>query len=112
MKLLIIFFLFFHFSSSAQPLSTGTYNFRYCDLEYNKCISICKVIIKGSSIRIIATKELSKSLTGITAGEVLEKGTLVKTKTGKWTIKKTGEKITPEDELLYIDFKRREVWRL
>lgn len=111
MKNLIICFLFFHFSSSAQPLKTGTYNFRYCDLEYNKCISTCKVIIKGNSISIIATKELSKLLTGISTGELLEKGTLVKTKTGKWTIKMTGEKITPEAELLYIDFKRREVWR-
>jgi hypothetical protein len=111
MKYLFVLFLLISFSTFGQPIKSGTYIFKYCDIEYNKCLSTCKVVIKGYSITVYATEELSESITGIKIGDILEKGTLVKNKKGNWTIKNKEKIKVTEEEFLYIDFKKREVWR-
>lgn len=111
MRYLFILFLLVSLNSIGQPIKSGTYIFKYCDIEYNKCLSTCKVVIKGYYITIYATKELSKSITGITNGDILEKGTLVKNEKGKWTIKNPKSNTLTEEEIVYIDFKKREIWR-
>lgn len=107
MKIVLGFILLFSQGLYAQKLKNGSYLFKYCDLEYNQCISSCRVIIKKNTITVIATQKLSKDITGTKAGDILEKGHLVKNKKGKWTLKqyKNGE------EVFYIDFKKRECWR-
>lgn len=75
------------------------------------CLSTCKVVVKGYSITIYATKDLAKSITGTNAGDILEKGALVKTKEGRWTIKSLKENTDIEKEFLFINFKKREFWR-
>ncbi len=55
------------FISFAQKLHSGTYIFKYCDYEYNKCLSTCKVIIIGNKIKLYALEGLS-----VPKGELLE----------------------------------------
>lgn len=108
---LIVFFLIISFRTFGQPIKSGTYIFKYCDIEYNLCLSTCKVVINGNSIKIYATKELAKSITGTNKGDILAKGKLVKNKQDMWTIKDPNTKSLPEEEFLYINFKKREFWR-
>jgi len=45
--------------SLSQIPKSGTYIFKYCDLEYeNGCYATCKVVIRKDSIVVYATKEL------------------------------------------------------
>lgn len=111
MKYLFILFLLVSLNSIGQPIKSGTYIFKYCDIEYNKCLSNCKVVVIGYSITVYATKELAESITGTQKGDILEKGTLIKNKKGKWTIKNPKSNTYTEEDILYIDFKKREVWR-
>lgn len=111
MKYLIVPFLLISFSTVGQPIKSGTYIFKYCDIEYNLCLSTCKVVVKGYSITVYATKELAKSITGTKNGDILKKGILVKNQNRKWIIKNPKEKILLEEDIHYIDFKKREFWR-
>lgn len=108
--ILFVFFLIISLSTVGQPIKSGTYIFKYCDIEYNMCLSTCKVVVKGYSITIYATNELAKSVTGINKGDILAKGKLAKNKQGMWTIKDPKTKSLPEEEFLYINFKKREFW--
>lgn len=111
MKYLIVPFLLISFSTVGQPIKSGTYIFKYCDIEYNLCLNTCKVVVKGYSITVYATKELAKSITGTKNGDILKKGILVKNQNRKWIIKNPKEKILLEEDIHYIDFKKREFWR-
>ena len=59
--------------SLSQIPKSGTYTFKYCDLEYHTCISTCRVVIKGDSITVYATKELAKNRTFTKEGDTLTK---------------------------------------
>lgn len=112
MKLLLLLLLIFCLNGYSQPAKSGTYIFKYCDIEYNKCISSCRVVVKGYFVTIYATKELAKSITGINPGDIVEQGKLVKNQKGQWTIiPKSGNSITDDEILLFIDFSRKEFWR-
>lgn len=53
--------ILFQLLSYGQKLSTGTYIFNFCDLEYHSCVSTCRVVIKGDSITVYATKSWLKT---------------------------------------------------
>lgn len=111
MKYFLLFLLLTGFQSNAQPVKSGTYLFKYCDIEYNKCISNCKVVIKGYHITIYATKELSASVTGFKSADIIEKGILIRNKKGKWTIKSSlNNEANDTENFLFLDFKTREFW--
>jgi hypothetical protein len=76
-------------TADAQKLNSGTYIFKYCDLEYNRCLSTCKVVIKKDGITIYATKELAKAITDTKEGDIIDKGIILRHKTGKWIIGKS-----------------------
>ncbi len=110
MKYLLILFLLVSLNSVGQPIKSGTYILKYCDIEYNKCLSNCKVVVKGNSITVYATKDLEKSITGTKDGDILKKGILLKNKKGRWIIKDTKDKSPTEEDIHYIDFNKREFW--
>jgi hypothetical protein len=112
MKWLFALFFFVSLNNFGQPIKSGIYTFKYCDIEYNKCLSTCKVVIKGYVVTIYATKELAKQITGIKTGDILIKGLLTKDKKGKWVIKDKTIVTSPEEEIHYIDFLKKEFWRL
>ena len=110
---------FFHFTIlfllspgiNAQIPKSGTYIYNYCDIEYNKCLSKCKVKIKGNKIWVYAPPDLS----GIREGELFESGTLYKHASGKWIIihsakDKLSKKSIDADLFLWIDFKKKQFW--
>ena len=112
MKLIFCsFFLSFFFHSSAQIPKSGTYTYKYCDEEYSKCLETCTIKIKKDSIWIYAPANLS----GIKQGELLEKGKLIKHKSGKWMIA-TSEKDKKSKVVggcegpAWIDFKKKKFW--
>jgi hypothetical protein len=113
MKFLIaIFFLFFSLTAFPQIPKSGTYIYKFCDLEYNACLHKCKIKISGKNIWVYAPSNLS----GIKEGELLESGTLHKHKSGKWTIvntkKESVKKAINADQLfLWIDFKKKQYWQ-
>ena len=97
-----------------QKLNKGSYTFTYCDLEYNMCIGTCKIIIKGDSIAVYATKELSEKLTHVKEGDIIEKGIIVKHKSGKWILgaspkDKNINKIGIDGPAI-LDFKKKQYW--
>ncbi len=110
MKYLLVLFLLISLNSVGQPIKSGNYIFQYCDIEYDSCLNTCKVVVKGYSITVYATKELAKSITGTKDGDILKKGILTKNKKGEWIIKDSKEK-PAEDDLHYINFKKRQFWR-
>lgn len=110
MKYLFILFLLISFQSSSQPLKSGTYIFKYCDLEYNRCLSTCKVVIKAYSITVYATTDLAKVITGTKPDDVLKKGKLVKNNNGEWVIKDLKENEQNTEDIYFINFKKREFW--
>ena len=87
----LFFLLLFSFPSSvklyAQIPKSGTYTYNYCDIEYNKCMSKCKVKIKGNKICVYAPP----NLTIIKEGELFDSGTLIKGPSGKWLILQSNE---------------------
>ena len=97
-----------------QKLKTGTYTFNYCDLEYNMCLGTCKVVIKGDSITIYATKELAQKVTHTKEGDIIDRGIILKHRTGKWIVGKS-LKDAKTNEIGYdgpaiIDFTKRQYW--
>jgi len=97
--------------AAAQIPKSGTYIYSYCDIEYNKCLSKCKVTIKGNKVWVYAPS----GLTGIKEGELFEKGELYKHASGKWTIvhsekDKISIKSIDADLFLWVDFKKRQFW--
>ena len=97
--------------SFAQKLPSGTYIFKYCDYEYNKCLSTCRVVIIGNKIKLY---EVDKS--SMKKGSLLDNGFIKKNKSGKWVIEKyfktKTEKILYDESAPEINFKRKEIWHL
>lgn len=113
-RLLILIMSLLHLSSTAQKPGSGTYTFKYCDLEYNMCIGPCKVVIKGDSITIYASKELAIKITHTKEGDLLDLGLILKHKTGKWIVGKSS-KDAESNEIGYdgpaiLDFKKKQYW--
>ena len=98
----------------SQRLNTGTYTFNYCDLEYNSCPGTCKVVIKGDSITIYATKELAQRITLTQEGDIIDKGIILKHKSGKWIIGKTRKDVNAKEigagGPAILDFKKKQYW--
>jgi len=116
-KTLIILFLssflsfFLSVNLNAQIPKSGTYTYKYCDEEYNKCMGNCKIKIKGNKIWIYAPANLS----GIKQGYLFESGTLFNHASGKWIIihskkEKATKTIGGGDGPPWIDFKRKQFW--
>jgi len=114
-SLLLISVFYFHLPGLTQKLNTGTYIFKYCDLEYHSCISTCKVIIKGDSITIYATKELAKNRTFTKEGDIVDQGIILKHNSGKWIVGKSRKDINAKDIGVegpsILDFKKKQYWR-
>jgi hypothetical protein len=79
-------------------------------MEYNKCLGTCKIVIKGNHITVYATKELTKQI-NCYAGEILNKGIIIKNKSGEWIIKPPKNE-NEEDSPTKIDFKKKQYWQL
>jgi hypothetical protein len=118
MKFSLLFFLtlFLYTTSAGQKLKTGTYTFKYCDFEYqtNNCLGDCKVVIKGDSITIYATNELSKRVTLLKEGDIIDQGIILKHKSGKWIVgknksDKNAERIGIEGPGI-LDFNKKQYW--
>lgn len=110
----IALFSLLYLSCPAQKLRSGTYTFNYCDLEYNMCLGPCKVVIKGDSIIIYATKELAQNRTFTKAGDIIDRGIILQHKTGKWIVAETS-KDARRDEIGYegpaiLDIKKKQYW--
>ncbi len=104
-----------YFSLGAQKPESGTYTFEFCDLEYHMCMGPCKVVIKGDSITIYASKELEQKLTFIKEGDIMEQGLILKHKTGVWIIAKT-IKDAETDQIGFdgparLDLRKKQCWR-
>lgn len=110
MKYLLILALFISLQCIGQPIKSSTYIFKYCDIEYNMCLSTCKVVIKEYSITVYATKELAKSITGTKTGDIIKKGILTKNKKGEWVIRDPKEKKPDSEDIHYLNFRKREFW--
>ncbi|MFT3682988.1 MAG: hypothetical protein QM791_22200 [Ferruginibacter sp.] len=111
MKLITLFFALLYFNAAAQMPKNGTYTYKYCDEEYQKCLETCKIKIQGDSIWIFAPPNLS----GTKEGDLLQKGKLSRHKTGKWIIinsrKDKNSKVVGGCEgPPWIDFKRKKYW--
>ena len=102
------------FSVSQIPKS-GTYIFKYCDLEYeNGCYGTCKIVIRKDSITVFATKKLSQRRTYTKEGDIIDRGIILKHKSGKWIVGKTSKdkfakQIGVEGPAI-IDFKKKQYW--
>ncbi len=107
--ILIAFFFFFSPVGYCQSPQNGTFTFRYCDLEYNKCISTCTVIVKGNKVIVRATKDLANTITGIKEADIIEQGTLKKVKNGVYKVN-TGNK--SDEPFSTLNFNKKEFWRL
>lgn len=96
---------------NAQIPKSGTYTYKYCDEEYNRCLGNCKVKIKGSKVWIYAPADLS----GIKERGLFNSETLFKHTSGKWTIihsekEKTIKIIGAGEGPHRINFKRNQFW--
>ncbi|MES1216057.1 MAG: hypothetical protein ABUT20_11115 [Bacteroidota bacterium] len=102
-------------TSFSQIPKSGTYFYKYCDLEYeNSCYGTCKVIIKGNYITIYATKNLAERRTFTKEGDIIDKGIILKHTSGKWIVGKTlkdkyAKEIGIEGPAI-LDFKKRQYW--
>ena len=110
MKYLLILSLLVSLQSIGQPIKSGTYIFKYCDIEYNKCFNTCKVVVKGYLVTVYATKDLAKAITGTNTGDIIKKGILTKNKKGEWIIKDQKEKKPNIEDIHYLNFTKREFW--
>ncbi|MEI9943964.1 MAG: hypothetical protein WDN26_07040 [Chitinophagaceae bacterium] len=112
--LLLLTLILFHTFSIAQKFNSGTYTFNYCDLEYNRCLGTCKVVIEGDSITIYATKELAGRITLIKEGDIIDQGIVLKHKSGKWIVGKIQKDKNAKDIGIegpaIIDFKKKQYW--
>jgi hypothetical protein len=109
-----IAFFILSFNSFSQKPKSGTFTYKYCDTEYSNCISTCKVVIKGYSIKIFATKELAERITLIKENDLIEEGIIVKHSSGKWIIGKSKNDKDAEgvggDGPSIIIFTKKEYW--
>ena len=112
-------FLIFSFSSLvpfAQIPKSGTYIYKFCDMEYNKCSGTCKLVIKGDQVTVYATRELEKQHIGYNEKDAIKKGIIVKDPSGKWVVAKNKERATPkespEEPFPTLDFKKKQYWQL
>ena len=112
--LLLFFAVFLHMFCFSQKLKTGVYTFNYCDFEYNNCFSTCKVVIRGDSITIYATKKLSENRTFTKEGDLIDRGIILKHKSGKWIIGKTKKDIYAKkigaDGPAILNFTKKQYW--
>ncbi len=107
--LLFCFFISSFFLCNSQIPKSGTYIYSYCDIEYNKCTTKCKVVIKGNKIWIYAPA----GLTGIKEGALFDSGTLVKDKLNKWVVQSPINKKESKNlnqPVSWVDFKRKKYW--
>ena len=114
MKLVVLFVLtFVSLLSFSQIPKPGTYIYSYCDIEYNLCSGTCKVVIQGNHITVYATKELAGKITGTKEGDVLDKGLIIKHKSGQWIIGKSEKERdkSPDEVFTTLDFKKKQYWR-
>jgi len=113
-SILLLTAILIHASVSGQRLNSGTYTFNYCDLEYNMCLGPCKVVIKGDSITIYATKDLAEHRTFTKDGDIIDQGIILKHRSGKYIVGKTREDINAEDIGIegpaILDFKKKRYW--
>jgi len=114
LSFLLIFANLLQLLCLGQKLNTGTYIFKYCDFEYHSCYGACKVIIKGDSIIVYATKELAQRRTYTKEGDIIDQGIILKHKSGKWIIGKTvndrhAKQIGVEGPAI-LDFKKKQYW--
>jgi hypothetical protein len=72
-------------------------------------------VIKKDSITIYATKELAENRTFTTAGDVVDKGIILKHRSGKWIVGKSKKDINAKDIAVegpsIPDFKKKQYWR-
>jgi hypothetical protein len=112
--ILLLIFIFTGLLSFSQIPKSGIYTFRYCDLEYNKCLGSCKVVIKGNHIVLYATKELAENRTFTKEGDIVDQGIILKHKSGKWIIGKTRKDVNAKqigvDGPPILDFKKKQYW--
>ena len=114
----IIFFIIFiaiaNIALSQFPKS-GTYIYKFCDSEYNSCISTCKVVIKKDSIILYATKELAKNRTFTKEGDIIDQGIILKHTSGKWIVGNSKKDIDANgigvEGPSIIDFNKKQYWR-
>ncbi|MES1221005.1 MAG: hypothetical protein ABUT20_36230 [Bacteroidota bacterium] len=110
----LIMLLVLHTSGNSQKFQSGNYIFKYCDLEYNSCLSTCKVVINKDRITVYATKELAKAITLTKPGDIIDKGIIIKHRSGKWIVGKSRKDVNAEnigvEGPAIIDFKKREYW--
>ncbi len=95
---------------NAQIPKDGTYTFKYCDEEYNKCLGNCKIRISGKKVWVYAPANLS----GIKEGSLFLAGTLFNQSTGKWVIirseKDKRKTILDADGPAWVDFSKKQFW--
>ena len=114
-NILLILFIFTSLISFSQIPKSGTYIFKYCDLEYESgCYGNCKVIIKKDSITIYATKELAERRTFTKEGDIIDQGIILKHRSGKWIVGKNKKDINAKqigvEGPAIIDFKTKQYW--
>ncbi len=98
--------------ANAQIPKSGSYIYKYCDLEYNACISKCKIKIKGNKIWVYAPP----GLTLVKEGDLIDSGTVSKHSSGKWVILHSKNKNSFEafedtnEPMIWLDFKKKQFW--
>jgi hypothetical protein len=93
----VIIFLNFNINSFSQKPKSGVFLLKYFDLEYNKFAGTCKLILNKDSVSVYAEKDCHR-----TNGVLIEKGLLVKNKSGNWIIYRKDEDMPSR-----IDFKKK-----
>ena len=76
-----IFLIFLSLPCFSQLPKSGVYIYTFCEDEFGKCLNNCKVVINGNRITIYALDGLS-----VEKGAIIDKGILMKHKTGVWII--------------------------
>ncbi len=100
-------------TANAQKPKGGTYTYRVAFAEWQGRTlgATCTIIIKGDSVTVLNNGTLSGK-----KGEVIDKGILIKHRSGKWVIgTKPGDKDAPDINGCgggprVIDFKKKIVW--
>jgi hypothetical protein len=77
----LIILLAFSSLTNAQLPESGTYTYKYCYKEWHSCVNTCTVVIKGDSITVYSDEDQS-----VPKGEIIDRGFLMKHKSGKWII--------------------------
>jgi hypothetical protein len=95
----------------AQIPKSGTYTYNWCDEEYDRCMSKCKIKFKGNKVWIYAPPNLS----GTKEGELVWQGIILKHTSGKWFLKQSKIKFNSKviggcEGPPWFDFKRKRFW--